>query len=205
MAGIIGKKIGMTSVFDKEGKYLPCTMIHAEPSVVSQVKTIETDGYSALQLGFGDAKVKKTSKSKLNHYKKANSVPKIKSAEFSGFVKEFKAGDLVGLDIFNEGDCIKISGIGKGRGFQGVVKRHHFSGVGGETHGQHNRQRHPGSIGASSFPSKVVKGLRMAGRMGNKKVTIKNMKIIKIYSEDNILLVKGSVPGPINSYLYLNK
>ena len=206
MSGIIGKKIGMTSVFNKDGQNVPVTLIQAGPCVVTQVKTKEKDGYQALQLGFDEGREKNTSKPLAGHFKKANTTPKRKLVEFSPFDDSLKLGDTLLADkIFAEGDKINAIGTSKGRGFQGVVKRHGFSGVGGATHGQHNRQRHPGSIGACSFPSRVFKGLRMAGRMGNNRVKIQNLQIIKVYPEQNLLLVSGSVPGATNSYIILEK
>ncbi len=195
MAGIIGKKIGMTSVFSVEGKNIPCTVIEAGPCVVTQVKTVATDGYDALQLGFGDKKEKNTTKAEFGHFQKAGASPKRHVIEFKDINGEYKPGDLITVDIFSEEGWVDISGITKGKGYQGVVKRHGFSGVGDSTHGQHNRLRAPGSLGASSFPSKVVKGMRMAGRDGGDKRTVQNLKVLKVIPESNLLVVKGSIPG----------
>lgn len=201
MAGIIGKKVGMTSVYDQNGKYVACTVIEAGPCVVSQLKTIETDGYKAVQIAFDEKKEKHTPKAMLGHFKKANTSPKRKLVEFVKFDKEVNLGDSVLVDMFNEGDWVDITGTTKGKGFQGVIKRHGMGGVGDNTHGQHDRLRAPGSIGASSYPSKVVKGLRMAGRAGNKRVKQINCQVIKVIAENNLLLVKGSIPGSKGSYL----
>lgn len=201
MPGLIGKKIGMTSVFSVEGKNIPCTVIEAGPCVVTQVKTIETDGYEAIQLGFQDKKEKHSTKAELGHYKKAGTSPKRKVIEFKGFDEGLKLGDTVNVDIIQEESWVDISGISKGKGFQGVVKRHGFGGVGQSTHGQHNRLRAPGSIGAASYPARVFKGLRMAGRDGGKTVTVENLKVLKVIPEKNLLIVKGSVPGAKGSYL----
>lgn len=207
MPGLIGKKIGMTSVFSAEGKNIPCTVIEAGPCVVTQVKNAEVDGYAALQLAYDEKKEKQTSNSLLGHFKKANTTPKRKLVEFSNdFVKEYLLGDVVTLaDLFEEGDWVDITGISKGKGFQGVVKRHGFGGVGGQTHGQHNRQRHPGSMGASSYPSRVFKGKRLAGRMGGDQVKVLNLKVLKVIPENNLLLVKGSIPGAKGSYLIIEE
>lgn len=195
MAGLIGKKIGMTSVFSVEGKNIPCTVIEAGPCVVTQVKTVETDGYDALQLGFGDKKEKNTTKAEFGHFRKAGVVPKRQVVEFRDINGEYKPGDTITVDVISEEGWVDISGITKGKGFQGVVKRHGFGGVGDATHGQHNRLRAPGSLGASSFPSKVMKGMRMAGRDGGDKRTIQNLKVLKVIPESNLIVVKGSVPG----------
>jgi large subunit ribosomal protein L3 len=207
MSGIIGKKIGMTSAFDKEGRSIACTLIQAGPCVVTQVKSKETDGYEAVQLGFGDKKDKHTPNALKGHFKKANTTPKRKLVEFSNkFATDVKLGDVITLaDVVAEGDKVEVVGTSKGKGFQGVVKRHGFSGVGGQTHGQHNRQRHAGSIGACSFPARVFPGTRMGGRMGNQRVKIKNLKVMKLYPEQNLILVSGSVPGAKNSYVLLEK
>jgi large subunit ribosomal protein L3 len=207
MSGIIGKKIGMTSIFDADGKYVPCTVIEAGPCVVTQIKTPEKDGYAAVQLAFDDKKEKNTPKPLLGHFKKANTGPKRKLVEFHDFNTEFKIGDVVKVDIFQEGDFIDVSGISKGKGFQGVVKRHGFSGVGhaNKSHGQHDRERAPGSMGASSDPSRVLKGMRMAGRMGGEKKKIQNLKVVKIIPEKNVILIKGAVPGYKGSYVVLEK
>lgn len=197
MNGIIGKKIGMTSIFDEQGRNVACTVIEAGPCVVTQVKTIETDGYEAIQLGYGEAKAKNTPQSMAGHFEKAKTGPKRKLVEFDRLNGNTKAlGDLVKVeDVFTEGDLVSAVGTSKGKGFQGVVKRHGFKGVNDATHGQHNRQRAPGSIGAASFPAKVFKGMRMAGRTGGDRITVKNLKVLKIFPEKNLLLVKGAVPG----------
>jgi len=206
MSGIIGKKIGMTSVFSAEGKNIPCTVLQLGPCVVTQVRTIEKDGYSAVQLGFDDKKEKNTTEPLIGHFKKANTTPKRKVVEFGGFEKELSLGDVLRVeDLFTEGLVVAVSGTSKGKGFQGVVKRHGFGGVGGQTHGQHNRLRAPGSNGASSFPSRVFKGQRMAGRMGNDRVQVKNLKVLKVIAENNLLVVKGSVPGCKGSYIIVQK
>ncbi|GAB1452975.1 50S ribosomal protein L3 [Draconibacterium sp.] len=206
MAGIIGKKIGMTSVFSVEGKNIPCTVIEAGPCVITQVKTAETDGYEALQLAYGDKKEKHTTKAEFGHFKKAGVTPKRRVVEFKNtYQREFELGDEIDVSVFHENDYVDIEGISKGKGFQGVVKRHSFRGVNDATHGQHNRLRAPGSIGASSWPSRVFKGMRMAGRDGGKTVTIENLLIIKVIPEKNLLVVKGSVPGAKGSYLMIRK
>jgi large subunit ribosomal protein L3 len=205
MAGIIGRKIGMTSVFSAEGKNIPCTVIEAGPCVVTQVKTVEKDGYSALQLAFDDMKEKSSSKPLIGHFQKARTNPKRKVAEFQNWDKEYNLGDVITSEIFLEDRWIDVTGISKGKGFQGVVKRHGFSGVGGQTHGQHNRLRAPGSLGASSHPSRVFKGIRMAGRTGGDKVKIINLRLIKVITENNLLVVKGSIPGAKGSYLIIEK
>ncbi len=195
MTGLIGKKIGMTSVFSVEGKNVPCTVIEAGPCVITQVKTVETDGYEAVQVGFGDKKEKNTSKAEFGHYKKANTEPKRDVVEFRDFDGEYKLGDTITVDVINAESWVDITGVTKGKGFQGVVKRYNFGGVGQATHGQHNRLRAPGSIGASSYPSRVFKGMRMAGRTGGKNKTVQNLKVLKVIPESNLLIVKGSVPG----------
>jgi large subunit ribosomal protein L3 len=195
MAGLIGKKIGMTSVFSVEGKNIPCTVIQAGPCVVTQVKSVATDGYDSIQLGFDDKKEKHTNKAEMGHFKKAASEPKKKIVEFKELVGEFKLGDTLTVDTIDEEGWVDIQGVTKGKGFQGVVKRHGFQGVGGQTHGQHNRLRAPGSLGASSYPSRVFKGIRMAGRDGNDNITVQNLKVLKVIPESNLLVVKGSVPG----------
>lgn len=206
MNGIIGKKVGMTSVFDKDGRNIACTVIEAGPCVVTQVKTEDTDGYSALQLGFGDAKEKNTSQPLQGHFKKAGTDPKRRLVEFRDTNIEKKAGETITVDeIFTEGDTIAAVGVSKGKGFQGVVKRHGFAGVNDATHGQHNRQRAPGSIGAASFPARVFKGMRMAGRDGGDRVKIKNLKVVKIFPEQNLILVKGAVPGHKGAFVILEK
>jgi large subunit ribosomal protein L3 len=205
MAGIIGKKVGMTSIFDEAGKQIPCSVIEAGPCVVTQVKTQEVDGYEALQLGFDDKKDKHTTNALKGHFKKAGVTPKRKVVEFDNFNKELKAGSEVKADIFTEGEFVDVIGTSKGKGFQGVVKRHNFAGVGGQTHGQHNRLRAPGSLGASSWPSRVFKGMRMAGRMGGDRVKVQNLQIVKIFSDQNLIVVKGSIPGAKGSYILIEK
>ncbi len=205
MSGIIGKKIGMTSIFDAEGKNIPCTVIQAGPCVVTQVKTQETDGYTALQLAFDDKKEKHTTSAANGHFKNAQTSPKKKVAEFKFFTKDFALGESINVDMFSPGEWVDVIGTSKGKGFQGVVKRHNFSGVGGATHGQHNRMRAPGSLGASSFPSRVFKGMRMAGRMGGSRVKAINLEVLKIIPEQNLLIVKGSVPGAKGSYVLVEK
>ncbi|MCB2219115.1 MAG: 50S ribosomal protein L3 [Bacteroidetes bacterium] len=207
MSGIIGKKIGMTSVFDQEGKNIPCTVIEAGPCVVTQVKTKETDGYEAIQLAYDEKKEKHTSKAMKGHFAKAGVSPKKVVAEFTRFEAGHKKqfGDVLKADIFVEGEYIDVVGFSKGKGFQGVVKRHNFRGVNDATHGQHNRMRAPGSIGASSWPSRVFKGMRMAGRTGGERVKMINLQVVKIYPEKNLVLVKGSVPGPNGSYVILER
>ncbi len=205
MSGLIGKKIGMTSIFDENGKNLPCTVIQAGPCVVTQVRTQDTDGYDALQLGFDDKPVKNSNKAAQGHFKKANTAPKRKLVEFKDFDSTYKLGDTVGVDLFQEGEFVDVTGTSKGKGFQGVVKRHGFAGVGQATHGQHNRLRAPGSIGAASYPARVFKGMRMAGRMGNDRVTVQNLKVLKVVPEKNLLVVKGCVPGHKNAYILISK
>ena len=205
MAGLIGKKIGMTSVFGVDGKNMPCTVIEAGPCVVTQVKTEENDGYSALQLAYNDKKEKNSTKSLLGHFKKAKTTPKTKMVELSDFEEEFKLGDTITVDIFKDDTWVDVSGMTKGKGYQGVVKRHGFSGVGGQTHGQKDQERAPGSVGGSSDPSRVFKGMRMAGRTGGNKVKVINLRVIKVMPEKNLLLVKGSVPGHKGSYLIIEK
>ena len=205
MSGLIGKKIGMTSIFDENGKNIPCTIIEAGPCVVTQVRTKEVDGYDALQLGFDDKAEKRATKAELGHFKKAGSSVKKKVIEFQGFEDNYKLGDTITVDFFAEGEFVDVSGISKGRGFQGVVRRHGFGGVGQTTHGQHNRLRAPGSVGASSYPSRVFKGMRMAGRMGAEKVTVQNLKVLKVVAEKNLLVVKGCIPGHKNAYVTIHK
>ena len=204
MSGLIGKKIGMTSIYDNSGKNVPCTILQVGPCIITQIKTEEKDGYSSFQLGFED-KTKESNKATQGHFKKSKSSPKRKLVEFNGYEGEFKVGDKINVDHFFEGEYVDVTGISKGKGFQGVVKRHGFSGVGDSTHGQHNRNRAPGSIGAGSDPSRVFKGMRMAGQTGSAKVKALNLKVIKIMTEDNLLLVKGSVPGHNNSYIIVQK
>ncbi len=204
MSGLIGKKIGMTSIYDNSGKNIPCTILQVGPCTITQIKTEEKDGYSSFQLGFED-KTKESNKATQGHFKKSKSSPKKKLVEFSGYEGEFKVGDKINVDHFIEGEYVDVTGISKGKGFQGVVKRHGFSGVGDSTHGQHNRNRAPGSIGAGSDPSRVFKGMRMAGQTGSAKVKALNLKVIKVMTEENLLLVKGSVPGHNNSYIIVQK
>ncbi len=205
MAGLIGKKIGMTSIFSAEGKNIPCTVIEAGPCVVTQVKTVETDGYNAIQLGYDDKKEKKSIKPELGHFKKAGTSPKIKVAEFLDFQEDYHLGDVLTVELFADDLWLDVSGISKGKGFQGVVKRHGFAGVNDATHGQHNRGRAPGSLGASSYPSRVFKGMRMAGRTGGDKVKALSLRVVKVIPESNLLLVKGSVPGPKGGYLIIER
>ena len=209
MSGLIGKKIGMTSVFDAEGRNIPCTVIEAGPCVVTQIRTEEADGYAAVQLAYDEKKEKHTSAPLMGHFKKANTTPKCKLVEFANdFNKELQLGDTITVaDLFVDGEdsWVDVTGISKGKGFQGVVKRHGFAGVGGQTHGQHNRLRAPGSLGASSWPSRVFKGMRMAGRTGGDRVKILNLKVIKVIPENNLILVKGSIPGAKGSYVIVEE
>ena len=205
MSGLIGKKVGMTSIYNEAGKSLPCTVIECGPCVVTQVRTEEVDGYVSVQLGFDDAKEKNVSKALLGHFKKAGVSPKKKLVEFKGFNSEVKIGDTVAANHFLEGEFVSVTGTSKGKGFQGVVKRHGFRGVGDATHGQHNRLRAPGSIGAASYPARVFKGMRMAGQMGNEQVTTENLQVLKVDAENNLLVVKGSIPGAKNSYVIIRK
>ena len=205
MSGLIGKKIGMTSIFDENGKNIPCTVIEAGPCVVTQVRTAEVDGYEALQLGFDDKAEKHANKAEQGHAKKAGVSPKKKVVEFQDFKGDFKLGDTLGVDLFVEGEFVDVIGTSKGKGFQGVVKRHGFAGVGQSTHGQHNRLRAPGSIGAASYPARVFKGMKMAGRMGSDRVTVQNLRVLKIVPEKNLLVVKGCVPGHKNAYVTIEK
>ena len=205
MSGLIGKKIGMTSLYDDEGNNLACTVIEAGPCIVIQVKNKDKDGYDSVQLGFLDKKEKNYSKSEIGHFKNAKTDPKQNICEFKNFKNELNIGDVVSVDHFIEGEFVDVSGISKGKGFQGVVKRHGFAGVGQSTHGQHNRLRAPGSIGAASYPARVFKGMRMAGQTGNEKVTVQNLKVIKIVPEKNLLLLKGCVPGHKNSIITIKK
>lgn len=205
MKGIIGKKIGMTSIFNEDGTNKPCTVIEAGPCMVTQIKTEDTDGYNAVQLGFGERKLQKTPQPLQGHFKKAGTNPMKKLVEFRDFELDVDLGSEISLDIFEEGELVSIIGTSKGKGFQGVVKRHGFSGVGGRTHGQHNRERAPGSIGQSSTPSRVYKGMKMAGRTGNQRVKVKDMIILKKLPDRNILLVDGSVPGAKGSYVIIEK
>ena len=205
MPGLIGKKIGMTSVFSAEGKNIPCTVIEVGPCVVTQVKTVENDGYDAIQLGFEDKKDKHTPNGEKGHFKKAGVTPKRHLAEFKGFGNDYKLGSEITVDLFNDAVYVDVIGTSKGKGFQGVVKRHGFGGVGQSTHGQHNRLRAPGSIGACSYPAKVFKGTRMAGQMGNERVTVQNLQVIKVIPEHNLLLLKGSIPGCKGSIVAIEK
>tara|TARA_B100000674_G_scaffold497890_1_gene533397 strand:+ start:916 stop:1530 length:615 start_codon:yes stop_codon:yes gene_type:complete len=204
MPGLIGKKIGMTSIFSVEGKALPCTMIEAGPCVVTQIKTQDRDGYEAVQLGFGSKKEKNTPNALKGHFKKAKTEPKTELVEFKNF-EELNLGDVVNVEIFEEGEYVDVEGTSKGKGFQGVVKRHNFAGVGQATHGQHNRLRAPGSIGAASYPAKVFKGMKMAGQMGNAKVKVPNLQVLKVIADKNIIIVKGSVPGANGSTVTIRK
>ena len=205
MSGLIGRKIGMTSIFDESGKNIPCTVLEVGPCVVTQVRTKAVDGYDALQLGFDDKAEKRATNAALGHFKKANTAPKKKLVEFQNFEEEYKLGDTITVEHFKEGEFVDVSGTSKGKGFQGVVKRHGFAGVGQATHGQHNRLRAPGSIGAASYPARVFKGMRMAGQMGNEKVKVQNLAVLKVNNEKNILVVKGCVPGHKNSYVIVRK
>ena len=205
MSGIIGKKVGMTSIFDDTGKNIPCTVIEAGPCVVTHVKSVEADGYSAVQLAYGEKKEKNTSAQQIGHFAKANTTPKRKLVEFKTFEDEKALGDTVTVDNFSAGDFVDVVGTSKGKGFQGVVKRHGFGGVGMQTHGQHNRLRAPGSLGASSWPSRVFKGMRMAGQMGNTRVKVQNLEVVKVFTEQNLLVVKGSIPGAKGSFVIVDK
>ena len=204
MSGLIGKKIGMTSVYSAEGKNIPCTVIEAGPCVVTQIKTVEKDTYEAVQIAYDEKSEKHTSSSLLGHFKKAGTTPKRKMAEFKD-MPEVNLGDTLTVDMFSEEDWVDVTGISKGKGFQGVVKRHGFGGVGGQTHGQHNRLRAPGSIGACSYPAKVFKGMRMAGQTGNERVTVQNLKVVKVIPEHNVLMIKGSIPGAKGSIVLIEK
>ena len=205
MSGILGRKIGMTSIFDENGKNIPCTVIEAGPCVVTQVRTKEKDGYEAIQLGFEDKKDKHTTNALKGHFKKAGTTSKRLLSEFTRFEEKKKFGEVVTVEVFKEGEFVDVKGTSKGKGFQGVVKRYNFKGVNDATHGQHNRLRAPGSIGASSYPSRVFKGMRMAGRMGGDQVKVLNLQVMKIVPEKNLLVVKGSVPGPNNSYVKIER
>ena len=205
MSGLIGKKIGMTSIFNENGKNIPCTVIEAGPCVVTQVRTKEVDGYEALQLGFDDKAERKANKAETGHFKKAGTSVKNKVVEFQDFETQYKLGDVLTVDVFAEGEFVDVIGVSKGKGFQGVVKRHGFGGVGQATHGQHNRLRAPGSVGASSYPSRVFKGMRMAGRMGGENVTVQNLRVLKVVADKNLLVIKGCVPGHKDSYVIIQK
>ena len=205
MPGLIGKKIGMTSVFSVDGKNVPCTVIEVGPCVVTQVKTVEKDGYEALQLGFEEKKEKHTTQPMMGHFKAAGVQPQRHLAEFKGFNGEYKLGDTLTVEMFADNDFVDVVGTSKGKGYQGVVKRHGFGGVGQTTHGQHNRLRAPGSIGACSYPAKVFKGMRMAGQMGNERVTVQNLQVVKVLPEHNVLMIKGSIPGSKGSIVLIEK
>jgi len=205
MSGIIGKKVGMTSIFDESGKNIPCTVIEAGPCVVTQVKSVDADGYAAVQLAFGEKKEKNTSGPLKGHFQKAGTTPKRRLVEFKSFEDEKTLGETITVDIFATGDFVDVVGTSKGKGFQGVVKRHGFGGVGMATHGQHNRLRAPGSLGASSWPSRVFKGMRMAGQTGNVRVKVQNLEVLKVYPEQNLIVVKGSVPGAKGSFVIVDK
>ena len=205
MSGLIGKKIGMTSIFDENGKNMPCTVIQAGPCVVTKVRTEEKDGYEAIQLGFDDKTEKSATKAQIGHAKKAGTTVKKKVAEFQGFDEEYKLGDTITVEHFEEGEFVDITGTSKGKGFQGVVKRHGFGGVGQATHGQHNRLRAPGSIGAASYPARVFKGMKMAGRMGTDTVKVQNLRVLKVVADQNLIVVKGCVPGHKNAYVKIEK
>ncbi len=205
MSGIIGKKVGMTSIFDETGKNIPCTIIEAGPCVVTHVKSVETDGYAAVQLAYADRKEKNTPAPLKGHFAKAGTTPKRKLVEFKTFSDRKLLGDMVTIELFVAGDFVDVVGTSKGKGFQGVVKRHGFGGVGMATHGQHNRLRAPGSLGASSWPSRVFKGMRMAGQMGNSRVKVQNLEVLKVYNEQNLIVVKGSIPGAKGSFVIIDK
>lgn len=205
MSGIIGKKVGMTSIFTAEGKNIPCTVIEAGPCVVTQVRTLEADGYEAIQLGYDEKSLKHTTKALRGHFEKAKTNPQRMLAEFSRFEERKQFGEVVLVDVFKEGEYVDVVGTSKGKGFQGVVKRYNFRGVGDATHGQHNRLRAPGSLGASSYPSRVFKGMRMAGRMGGDRTKVVNLQVLKVDTEKNLLVVKGSVPGAKGSYVIIER
>ena len=205
MPGLIGKKIGMTSIFSDEGKNIPCTILEVGPCKVTQIKTEEVDGYNAIQLGFAAHKESRVSKAAMGHFKKAKSSPLKKVVEFIADFDEVSLGDDVNVELFEEGDFVTVVGTSKGKGFQGVVKRHNFRGVGDATHGQHNRLRAPGSIGAASYPARVFKGMRMAGQMGNERVKVENLQVLKVLADRNMMVVKGAVPGARNSYITIEK
>jgi len=203
MPGLIGKKVGMTSVFDESGNNVPCTVLEVGPCVITQIKTVENDGYQAVQLSFDEKKERNTTGAMKGHFKKANTTPKYKVIELRGFIKEWSVGDVINVDYFKDDPWLDVTAVSKGKGFQGVVKRHGFSGVGDSTHGQHDRSRAPGSLGGSSWPSRVFKGMRMAGQTGKKNVKVLNLKVVKIIPENNLLLLKGSVPGAKGSYIVI--
>ena len=205
MSGIIGKKIGMTSVFGAEGKYIPCTVILAGPCVVTQIRTKEKDGYESVQLAFDEKKEKQSLKSEIGHFKKSGTTPKRKVMEFREFPAMPELGSEIKVDLFSEGEFVNVIGTSKGKGFQGVIRRHNFKGVGMATHGQHNRLRAPGSRGASSYPSRVLKGMRTAGHMGAVRVKIQNLQVVKVLTEQNLIVIKGAVPGHIGSYVIVEK
>jgi len=201
MPGLVGKKVGMTSIFDENGANIPCTVLEVGPCTVTQVKTKESDGYKALQIAFDDKKEKNTPGAMKGHFKKANTTPKRKVVELTGFIRDWKIGDVITVDYFKDDLWLDVTAVSKGKGFQGVVTRHGFSGIVGSTHGQHDRERAPGSLGGSSWPSRVFRGMRMAGQTGNKNVKILNLKVVKIIPENNLLLLKGSIPGAKGSYV----
>ncbi|MBN1144095.1 MAG: 50S ribosomal protein L3 [Bacteroidales bacterium] len=201
MPGLVGKKVGMTSIFDENGANVPCTVLEVGPCVVTQVKTEETDGYKALQIAFDEKKEKNTTAALKGHFKKAGTTPKRKLVELTGYIRDWNLGDVITVDYFKDDEWLDVTAVSKGKGFQGVVTRHGFSGIVGSTHGQHDRQRAPGSLGASSYPSRVFKGMRMAGQTGSKSVKVVNLKVVKIIPESNLLLLKGSVPGAKGSYV----
>ena len=205
MPGLIGKKIGMTTIFSEAGKNIPCTNLEVGPCKVTQIKTDEVDVYGAVQLGFAEQKESRVSKAALGHFKKANSTPLKKLVEFTDDFDEVALGDTINVEMFEEGDYVTVVGTSKGKGFQGVVKRHKFRGVGDATHGQHNRLRAPGSIGAASYPARVFKGMRMAGQMGNARVKTENLQVLKVLADKNMIVVKGAVPGAKNSYITIEK
>ena len=204
MSGLIGKKIGMTSIYDENGKNVPCTVIEAGPCVVTQVRTKEADGYEALQLGFDDKAEKQSNKALNGHFKKAGTTAKRRVVEFQGFEQDFKLGDQILVDQFEEGEFVDVTGTSKGKGFQGVVKRHGFAGS-ERTHGQQSMHRAPGSVGAASYPARVFKGMKMGGRMGGDNVTVQNLRVLKVVKDKNLLVVKGAVPGHKNSYVIIRK
>lgn len=203
MPGLIGKKVGMTSIFDEKGNNVPCTILEVGPCVITQIKTVENDGYQSVQLSFDEKKEKNTTKAMKGHFKKANTTPKHKVIELKGFISHWNVGDVITVDYFNDDPWLDVTAVSKGKGFQGVVKRHRFGGIGDSTHGQHDRSRAPGSLGGSSWPSRVFKGMRMAGQTGNKSVKVLNLKVVKIIPENNLLLLKGSVPGHKGSYIVI--